>query len=277
MSEGEALLAELTSLVAEFNACGDDKDALAAVKPQVQEAVFALLSWISADNVCDGAIDAALGEMGAAVKWPLLRGLSFAHHHRAYLNLPQSMETTRKNLCSIPAKKANEIVGADLQADMLKSEADRSTFENVEEVLQFLTGAGRFKKDLGGVDLSTGLKNVCRASINKAKDGVLRIIRPGFQVHQTVHCKGAVAEANNTSTNASSSDVRANQGVEDTVAARKQATDVIASQNKGIKVSAVDTSAQAARLVGDAQKVPRCGICTMPMGGQSGNVCARCK
>ena len=40
-------------LVDEFNACGDDKDQLAEVKPRLQESVFALLWHISAENVSD--------------------------------------------------------------------------------------------------------------------------------------------------------------------------------------------------------------------------------
>jgi len=184
---------------------------------------------------------------------------------------------TRKNLAGIPAKKASEIIGADLQGDMIECD-DKPTLEGTQELLKFLTGAGRYKKDLGGVDLSTGLKNVCRSSINKAKDAVLAITRPGFEVKSYVHNpKGKVAGAKSSTSSNSSLDVRTQEGILETMEARKAHPDAIATQNSSVRVSGVDTSVQAAKLVGEAQKVPRCGICTMPMGQEAGTVCSRCK
>ena len=193
-------------------------------------------------------------------------------HHQAFINLPQTLEMTRKNLAAIPAKKATDIIGKDLQDDIVKC-SDKATLEAIEEVLKFLTGAGRFKKDLGGVDLSTGLKNVCRSSINKTKDGVLKIVRPGIHVHKTVWnpSKDAAAGEGDNST------AQDPEALKDTMAARQAHEDVIAGQNKNMRVSGGDTSAQAAKLVGEAQKVARCALCTKPMGDQSGRVCKRCQ
>ena len=117
---------------------------------------------------------------------------------------------------------------------------------------------------------------MCRASLNKAKDGVLAITRPGFEVKKYTHNKGGKV-SENISSNQTSGDMRALCDLHETVAARKLHPDGIASQNSSIRVSGVDTSIQAAKLVGEAQKVPRCGICTMPMGDQPGRVCSKCK
>eukprot|EP00657_Telonema_sp_P-1_P008482 TRINITY_DN29744_c0_g1_i1.p1 TRINITY_DN29744_c0_g1~~TRINITY_DN29744_c0_g1_i1.p1 ORF type:complete len:152 (+),score=48.30 TRINITY_DN29744_c0_g1_i1:87-542(+) len=102
-------------------------------------------------------------------------------HHRAYLGLPQTMELTRRFLAKAPAAKAKEIVGEHLCEDLGRCE-DRGTLEDVQAVLKFMCGVGRFKKDLGGVDLSTALKQTCRTSINRATS-----VCGGFEVQRTVH------------------------------------------------------------------------------------------
>jgi len=254
----------LRRAVAEFAACGEDKDALSEVKPRVQEAVYGVLLWVASEAADHSMLDSEIVGMGTAVKWGLLRALSFTRHHPGFLKLPQTMEMTRKNLAGIPGKKGTEIVGADLQADIAACENPQE-LEAVKEVMKFLSGTDRFKKDLGGVDLSSGLKNTCRASTNKAKEGIVGILRTGTVTKTYLHnSKGEVKEVSS-------------KGLAKAMAAREAHPDAIASQNAKLVISGVDTSAQAAKLVGTAQKVPRCGLCTRPMGDETGQICSRCK
>ena len=113
-------------------------------------------------------VDSALVELGVALKWPLIRSLERAASYRALLGLPRTMEQTRRYLTTVADAKLRELFDQGLADDVAKC-ADSQTLVWVEEVLAFMTGAGRFKKDLGGFELRGQGKNIVKAAINRTK------------------------------------------------------------------------------------------------------------
>ena len=99
------------------------------------------------------------------LKWPLLRSLSQATNYRAFLGLPQTMEQTRRFLTTVSGKKSEEILVQNLDFAQISNPQDLIW---VQDVLQFMTGDGRRKKDLGGFVLQD--KGPVRAAINKARN-----------------------------------------------------------------------------------------------------------
>lgn len=188
--DAKDLLAIVKEKVAEQAACGDDKDAKAAAKAALGEALNNLLMLVAKANKdqMDASVrselDTALLADAEGLKWPLLKGLKWCILHRAYLGLPNTMEQTRRYFTNISANKCKEILEEGLSADLAKCE-DSVELRWVEEVLVFMTGAGRFKKDLCGFELKGPGKNICKKMINQAKkrkqvlDGGIQCVRQG--------------------------------------------------------------------------------------------------
>lgn len=153
----------------------DDKAAKASAKAALEESVWALLRLISQAPKEDlpasvrSELDMALLEDAVALKWPLLKGLKYCALYRAYLGLPNTMEQTRKHLTLVSASKCSEILGkGGLGADLTACQ-DAQELRWVNDVLVFMSGAGRFKKDLGGFELKGPSMNSCRQATNQAK------------------------------------------------------------------------------------------------------------
>jgi hypothetical protein len=184
------LLALVKSKVSEQAACGDDKDAKALAKAALIKALNNLLMLVAKAPTEDmtaavrSDLDAALLADSDGLKWPLLKGLMCCPVYRAYLGLPNTMEQTRRFFTNMSANKTKEILEEGLGAS-LASCNDSLELRWVEEVLVFMTGAGRFKKDLGGFELKGPGKNICKKMINQAKkrrqtlDGGIQCVRQG--------------------------------------------------------------------------------------------------
>jgi hypothetical protein len=144
----------------------DDEDAKRVAKDATKAALFELLLWISGAPKEDltaeqrHLVDTALVGQDD-LKWPLLRALEDPQKYRAFLGLPMTMEQTRKYLCQISVPKLKEILN---NIDVSAASSQDLTW--VDKVLQFMTGDGRRKKDLGGFVLMD--KSVVKAAINKA-------------------------------------------------------------------------------------------------------------
>jgi hypothetical protein len=184
------LLAVVKAKVLALASCGDDEHVKATAKAAVAEALNNLLMLVAkapkevmTASVRSDLDTAILGHV-EELKWPLLRGLMRCSLYRAYLGLPCTMEQTRKYFTSISANKTKDILEEGLGASLASCE-DSLELQWVEEVLVFMTGAGRFKKDLGGFELKGPGKNICKKMINQAKkrrralDGGIQCVRHG--------------------------------------------------------------------------------------------------
>jgi hypothetical protein len=117
-------------------------------------------------------LDAALFDDREGLKWPLLNALKCCALYRAFLGLPQTLEQTRRFFTNVSANKMSNILEEGLIGqDLLSSTCHHNTqtLQWVEQVLVYLTGAGRFKKDLGGFDLKGPAKNKVKCAINQVK------------------------------------------------------------------------------------------------------------
>lgn len=143
---------------------------LADAKAATKTALFALLRAISAAPKEDLSaearqlIDELLVSHATILKWPLLRALSVSEHHRALLGLPETLERTRRGLTTISSAKLQEILVVDLDVARVERPQELAW---VEQVLAFLTGDGRRKRDLDGFVLRD--KGPVRAALNQAK------------------------------------------------------------------------------------------------------------
>jgi hypothetical protein len=146
----------------------DDKEAKAATALALNN----LLLRVSQTNKEEMAektrleLDAAIFDDREALKWPLLNALKCCAHYRAFLGLPQTLEQTRRFLTCVSANKMGNILEEGLGQD-LSTCHNPQTLQWVEQVLVYLTGAGRFKKDLGGFELKGPAKNKVKAAINQ--------------------------------------------------------------------------------------------------------------
>jgi hypothetical protein len=160
----------------------DNEEEKQRAKDRTKSALFALLATISSAAKADLSpetrqqIDTELMSMVndttatknnvALFKWPLVRALEDpSHHYRAFLGLPKTMEQTRRFLTQISVEKLREILGTNLGLG-LASLTNVQEFTWVEEVLHFMTGDGRRKKELGGFVLLD--KSVVRGALNHA-------------------------------------------------------------------------------------------------------------
>ena len=152
----------------------DDEQEKQRAKEQTKSALFALLATISSAAKTDLSpetrqqIDTELMACSnmALLKWPLIRALEHpaAHYYRAFLGLPKTMEQTRRFLTQISVEKLREIFGTSFDLAALPNNVQDLLW--VEEVLQYMTGDGKRKKELGGFVLLD--KSVVKGAINRA-------------------------------------------------------------------------------------------------------------
>jgi hypothetical protein len=156
------------------NSC-DDEDKIKASKESTKSALFTLFSAISKapkdvlTPEMRQQIDAELmvltkGGGATVLKFPLLRALQDPGNYRAFLGLPQIMEQTRRFLTQVSVAKLRDILGEN-SLD-LNAATDAQELVWVENGLQFMTGDGKRKKELGGFVLQD--KSVVRGAINRA-------------------------------------------------------------------------------------------------------------
>jgi hypothetical protein len=153
-------------------------------KEQTKSSLFALLATISSATKTDLSpetrqqIDTELMACPnlALLKWPLVRALEYptsssSSHYRAFLGLPKTMEQTRRFLTQISVDKLREILGTATKHNLdddLTSTSPTTTVQDlkwVEEVLQYMTGDGKRKKELGGFVLLD--KSVVKGAMNR--------------------------------------------------------------------------------------------------------------
>jgi hypothetical protein len=145
----------------------DDETSKNAAKESTKHALFALLKAVSPKDSLPPErrqeMDMFLMKHATVLKWSLLRSLSHAGHYRAFLGLSQTMEQIRRFLTAAKKSKLGEI----LVRDVDWSTTSLDTLNWVEQVLQFMTGDGRRKKDLGGFVLQD--KGPIRAALKKVR------------------------------------------------------------------------------------------------------------
>jgi len=175
----------------------DDKTKILAAKDATKKALFALLQGVSDDVLennklqpvieAKNQIDELLMKHATILKWPLLRSLSnISHYCSSFLALPKTMEQTRRFLTTISAAKVEEILllTASVGAVPTNDFSDTSNPQELvwaQEVVYFMTGDGRRKKELGGYVLQN--KGPLRAVLNKAKSRQNEII-----IQQRLRC-----------------------------------------------------------------------------------------
>eukprot|EP00580_Thalassiosira_gravida_P019854 CAMPEP_0201672446 /NCGR_PEP_ID=MMETSP0494-20130426/32223_1 /ASSEMBLY_ACC=CAM_ASM_000839 /TAXON_ID=420259 /ORGANISM="Thalassiosira gravida, Strain GMp14c1" /LENGTH=226 /DNA_ID=CAMNT_0048154077 /DNA_START=132 /DNA_END=812 /DNA_ORIENTATION=- len=143
-------------------------EAKANAKNVTKAALFTLLHAISIapKDVLSAEkrdqLDGTLTKHAPILKWPLMRSLSNPNHYRAFLGLPKTMEQTRRYLTVVSSAKLEEILIKDLDVSIIDNAQD---IRWAEQVLSFMMGDGRRKKDLGGFTLRD--KGPVRAALNK--------------------------------------------------------------------------------------------------------------
>lgn len=141
-----------------------------ATKASLQSLLVAVSSAHKVDltEAKRATLDGVLVEHAVALKWPLLHTLCNPASYRALLGLPQTLERTRRHLTTISPAKTTELLSAGLSCHV-EACGDAATLKWVEEVLHVLSGAGRFKKDLGGCELKGPNKQTLKTVMNKVK------------------------------------------------------------------------------------------------------------
>ena len=208
------LLAVLKTKIVEQQACVDNDDTVAAEKTKVKEAtkkaVFDLLFFVSQAPKGDlteltrSVVDTSLIDDAELLKWSLLHALKHYCLYRAFLGLPKVMEQTRRFLTTISSKKITELLLDGLCKNMISSCDSNNnmkieTIQWVQEVLQFISGAGRFKKQLGGFELQGKNKQILKTVINQMKM---------LQQRTTLDREAAVISSNMSSPSGRSRDVQ---------------------------------------------------------------------
>lgn len=166
MSSG--LLAELQSR--RNGVAAAEGDALAPARDALADALAALLYNVASRDAPEDerrTLDSTLAPDAAALKGALLKSLRVAALHRAFLGLPALMEATRRLLCAAPAKGVATYLEEALCADLAACAEPRAV-ASVAEVLSFMAGNGRLKKELGGFDLAAPHKKSVRTALNRA-------------------------------------------------------------------------------------------------------------
>jgi hypothetical protein len=173
MSAWKELLVCVQSKVAEQTSAGDDKEAKAVAKAALQVALNDLFLLVATTPKQDmpaavrEELDNALLADAAGLKWILINALKNTAHYRTFLGLPQTMEQTRRFITNITPKKAIEVFDEELGADLGRCE-DIQVLGYVDQVLVFLSGAGRFKKELGGFEMKGAIKQAVKKATNQA-------------------------------------------------------------------------------------------------------------
>jgi hypothetical protein len=158
--------------LAEQTSAGDDKEAKAVAKAALQVALnelFVLVATTPKEDMPPTVreeLDHALMADAAGLKWILINALKQTSHYRTFLGLPQTMEQTRRFITNITPKKAIEVFDEELGADLGKCE-DAQELGYVDQVLVFLSGAGRFKKELGGFEMKGAIKQAVKKATNQ--------------------------------------------------------------------------------------------------------------
>ena len=147
-----------------------DESTIGDARTALSEALNALLSHVAANDLSEDErrqLDGALGPDAAALKGALLKALKLCALYRAFLGLPALMEETRRLLTAAPAKGVSSYLEEALCAD-IDTCGDPRALVCVQEVLRYMTGDGKLKKELGGFELSGPAKKSCRTAANRA-------------------------------------------------------------------------------------------------------------
>ena len=169
-------------------AAADDKS-LADARAALSEALNALLLHVATNDVPEAerrTLDGALAGDAAALKGALLKALKVCALYRAFLGLPALMEETRKLLTAAPAKGVAGYLEEALCADIDACSNPRSLL-CVQDVLKYMTGDGKLKKELGGFEMSAPAKKSCRTAVNRASKA--------FVAMEAAHRQQAIAAA----------------------------------------------------------------------------------
>ena len=170
-----SLLAGSMDLLAAVRAQSDavasaDEASISDARVSLSEALNALLSHVAAKDLSEDErrqLDSALSPDAAALKGALLKALKVCALYRAFFGLPVLMEETRKLLTAAPAKGVSAYLEEALCAD-IDTCSDPRALVCVQEVLKYMTGEGKLKKELGGFELSGPAKKSCRTATNRA-------------------------------------------------------------------------------------------------------------
>ena len=147
-----------------------DEATIGDARSALSEALNVLLLHVGTNDVSEEdrrSLDIALSPDAAALKGALLKALKVCALHRAFLGLPGLMEETRKMLCTAPAKGVATYLEVELCADV-DACTDPRALVCVQEVLKYMTGDGKLKKELGGFELGGPQKKSCRTAANRA-------------------------------------------------------------------------------------------------------------
>ena len=145
-------------------------DKLPNAREALAEAVADLLLDVAsrdADEVELRALDTALAPHAVDLKGALLKALRVCACARGFLGLPALMEETRRLLCAAPAKGCATYLEDALAADIAAC-TSLPMLRTVIDLLSFMQGQGRLKKELGGFDLPAPHKKSCRTALNRA-------------------------------------------------------------------------------------------------------------
>ena len=133
-----------------------DEATIGDARAALSEALNALLLHVATNDCGEEErreLDGALSPDAAALKGALLKALKVCALYRAFLGLPSLMEETRRLLSAAPAKGAASYLEEALCAD-IDACADPRALVCVQEVLRYMSGDGKLKKELAGFEMS---------------------------------------------------------------------------------------------------------------------------
>ena len=133
-----------------------DEATIADARAALSEALNALLLHVATNDCGEEErreLDGALSPDAAALKGALLKALKVCALYRAFLGLPSLMEETRRLLSAAPAKGVASYLEEALCAD-IDACADPRALVCVQEVLRYMSGDGKLKKELAGFEMS---------------------------------------------------------------------------------------------------------------------------
>ena len=162
-----SLLAKVDSLrETAATAQGDAKKAANADLEAALKALLKDLAFREVPEVEAQSVEAALCKHATALKLGLLRSLGVVALHRALVGLPGLLEQMRRMLAAVPHTGAAAIVDKALGAE-IEGCTDMQALESCMEVLEFLVGQGRLKKEMGaGYDTKVELPGPHKESCN---------------------------------------------------------------------------------------------------------------
>lgn len=143
--------------------------------------VESLLTHVSRTDVDERSrriIDARLSaeDVLPTIRGSLTKSLGSVLLYRAFLGLPSIGEAARRHLATLSTKKTGEILRDELISS-IDSCIDQVALHACVEVLHNLTGRGKLKRELGGVDIDKHTKDLCRAAINRGEQKLLQLAR----------------------------------------------------------------------------------------------------